>query len=104
VTITEKLQNNHASFSRRAQEIRAEWTHSDAAKRQELEGLNTEARSSHEQLTRPYRKDLSERLQKTRSEAFATPRVGKDPALDVLVYRGALEDFKDSRCSRTHTP
>jgi cell division septum initiation protein DivIVA len=58
VTITEKLQNNHASFSRRAQEIRADWILSDAAKRQELEGLNTEARSSHEQLTSQYRKDL----------------------------------------------
>jgi hypothetical protein len=46
VTITEKLQNNHASFSRRAQEIRADWTLSDAAKRQELEGLYTEARST----------------------------------------------------------
>jgi hypothetical protein len=58
VTITEKLQNNHASFSRRAQEIRAEWTLSDAAKRQELEGLYTEARSTHQQLTSQYRKDL----------------------------------------------
>ena len=97
MTITEKLQNNHASFSRRAQEIRADWTLSDAAKRQELEGLYTEARSTHEQLTSQYRKDLSERLQKTRSEAFATPRVGKYPALDVLVYRGALD-----RISKTH--
>ena len=51
VTISENLQNNHASFSRRAQEIRADWTLSDAAKRQELEGLHTEARSTHEQLT-----------------------------------------------------
>jgi hypothetical protein len=58
VTITEKLQNNHASFSRRAQEIRADCTLGDAAKRQELEGLNTEARSTHEQLTSQYRKDL----------------------------------------------
>jgi hypothetical protein len=103
VTITEKLQNNHASFSRRAQEIRAEWTLSDAAKRQELEGLNTEARSTHEQLTSQYRKDLSERLQKTRSEAFATPRVGKDPPLDVLVYRGALDRISKTRDTRELT-
>ena len=46
VTITENLQNNHASLSRRAQERRADWTLSDAAKRQELEGLYTEARST----------------------------------------------------------
>lgn len=58
MTITEKLQNNHASFSHRAQEMRADWTLSDAAKRQELEGLNTETRSTHEQLTSQYRKDL----------------------------------------------
>jgi hypothetical protein len=103
VTITEKLQNNHASFSRRAQEIRAEWTLSDAAKRQELEGLYTEARSTHEQLTSQYRKDLSERLQKTRSEAFATPRVGKDPALDVLVYRDALDRISKTRDTRELT-
>jgi hypothetical protein len=63
VTITEKLQNNHASISRRAQEIRADWTLSDAAKRQELEGLYTEARSTHEQLTSRYRKDLVQDLQ-----------------------------------------
>jgi hypothetical protein len=104
VTITEKLQNNHASFSCRPQEIRADWTLSDAAKRQELEGLYTEARSTHEQLTRQYRKDLSERLQKTRSEAFATPRVGKDPALDVLVYRDALDRISKTRDTRELTP
>ena len=61
VTITEKLQNNHASFSRRVQEIRADWTHSDAAKRQELEGLYTEAHFTRQQLTSQYHKDLSER-------------------------------------------
>ena len=103
MTITEKLQNNHASFSRRAQEIRADWTLSDAAKRQELEGLYTEARSTHEQLTSQYRKDLSERLQKMRSEAFAAPRVGKDPALDVLVYRDALDRISKTRDTRELT-
>ena len=103
MTIKEKLQNNHASFSRRAQEILADWTLSDAAKRQELEGLYTEARSTHEQLTSQYRKDLSERLQKTRSEAFATPRVGKYPALDVLVYRGALDRISKTRDTRELT-
>jgi hypothetical protein len=97
VTITEKLQNNHASFSRRAQEIRADWTLSDAAKRQELESLYTEARSTHEQLTSQYRQDLSERLQKTRSETFTTPRIGKDPALDVLVYRDPLDRISKTR-------
>jgi hypothetical protein len=103
VTITEKLQNNHASISRRAQEIRADWTLSDAAKRQELEGLYTEARSTHEQLTSQYRKDLSERLQKMRSEAFAAPRVGKDPALDVLVSRDALDRISKARDTRELT-
>src|SRR5215208_6894261 len=102
VTITEKLQNNHASFSRKAPEIRAEWTHSDASKRQELEGLYTEARSTHEQLTSQYRKDLSERLQKTRLETFST-RIGKDPALDVLVYRGALDRISKTRDTRELT-
>ena len=102
MTITEKLQNNHASFSRKAPEIRAEWTHSDASKRQELEGLYTEARSTHEQLTSQYRKDLSERLQKTRLETFST-RIGKDPALDVLVYRGALDRISKTRDTRELT-
>jgi hypothetical protein len=45
-------------ISRRDQQRRKE-----EDERQELEGLNTEARSTHEQLTSQYRKDLVQDLQ-----------------------------------------
>ncbi len=99
MTITEKLQKNHADFSRKVEEVRGDWTMSDEAKRQDLQAAYEEARTTHDRLADEYRKSIEERLEKTRSAAFSVPKVGKDPALDVLVYRDALD-----RVSKTREP
>ncbi len=91
MTITEKLRKNRADFGRKVEEIRGDWTMSAEAKRQELHAAYEETRTTHERLALEYRKDVKDRLEKTRSAAFSVPKVGKDPALDVLVYRDALD-------------
>jgi hypothetical protein len=99
MTITEKLQKNHADFDRKVEEIRGDWTMSEAAKGQDLRKAFEEARTTHDRLADEYRKDIGERLEKTRTVAFSAPKVGKDPALDLLVYRDALD-----RVSKTREP
>ncbi len=99
MTITEKLQKNHADFSRKVEEVRGDWTRSEDAKRRDLQAAYEEARTTHDRLADEYRKSIDERLEKTRSAAFSVPKVGKDRALDVLVYRDALD-----RVSKTREP
>jgi hypothetical protein len=99
MTITDKLQKNHADFSRKVEEVRGDWTRSDEAKRQDLQTAYEEAKTTHARLEDEYRKGINERLEKARSTAFAAPKVGKDPALDLLVYRDALD-----RTSKTRDP
>lgn len=91
MSTTDKMSENLKKYRARLGDIRSDWTRSDEAKREDLEAAYTEARSTHEQLAREYRKGSGERLEKTRSAAFSVQKVGKDPALDVLVYRDALD-------------
>ena len=99
MSTTEKMSENLEKYRERLEEIRSDWTRSDEAKRQDLQTAYTEARTTHARLEDEYRKGLNERLEKTRSAAFSVPKVGKDPALDVLVYRDALD-----RVSKTRDP
>ena len=55
MTITEKLQKNHADFGRRVEEIRGDRTRSDEAKRQDLQEAYEEARTTHAGLEDEYR-------------------------------------------------
>jgi hypothetical protein len=99
MTITDKMRRNAEKYRASLEEIRADWMSSDEGKRVDLEAAYTEARSTHYRLVDEYRKDLSERLEKTRTAAFSPPKVGKDPALDLFIYRDALE-----RVSKTRDP
>jgi hypothetical protein len=45
MTITEKLQKNHADFGRKVEEIRSDWTMSREAKRQDLQAAYEEAQA-----------------------------------------------------------
>jgi hypothetical protein len=97
---TGKMSENLKRYRADLEEIRSDWTRSDEAKRRDLETAYTEARTTHDRLTDEYRKGVEERLAKTRSAAFSAPKVGKDPALDVLVYRDALDRVSKSRDPR----
>jgi hypothetical protein len=99
MSTTDKMSENLKNYRTRLEEIRSDWTRSDEAKRQDLRTAYTEARGTHEQLADEYRKGVEERLEKWRSAAFSVPKVGKDPALDVLVYRDAID-----RVSKTREP
>jgi len=99
VSTTDKMSENLKKYRARLEEIRADWTRSDEAKRQDLQAAYTEVRTTHEQLVDEYRKGVEERLEKTRSAAFSVPKVGKDTAFDVLLYRDALD-----RVSKTRDP
>jgi hypothetical protein len=45
MTIIEKLQKNHADFSRKVEKIRSDWTRSEEAKRQDLQAAYEEAQA-----------------------------------------------------------
>jgi hypothetical protein len=96
---TGKMSENLKRYRADLEEIRSDWTRSHEAKRQDLETAYTEARTTHDRLADEYRKGVEESLEKTRTAAFSAPKVGKDPALDVLVYRDALD-----RVSKTRDP
>ena len=96
---TGKMSENLKRYRADLEEIRSDWTRSDEAKRRDLETAYTEARTYHDRLADEYRKGVEERLEKTRSAAFSAPKVGKDPALDILVYRDAID-----RVSKTREP
>lgn len=101
---TDKMSEILKRYRAALEEIRSDWTRSDEAKRQDLEAAYSEARGTHEQLLDEYRKGVEERLEKRRSAAFSAPKfsapkVGKDPALDMLLYRDALD-----RVSKTREP
>lgn len=91
MTITEKLRKNQADFSRKVEEIRADWTMSDEAKRREIRALYEEASSTYSRLTEEYRAGVREELRKTRKNVFSAPKVGADGALNMLAYRDALD-------------
>jgi hypothetical protein len=100
---TDKMSENLKKYRERLEEIRSDWTRSDEAKRQDLEAAYTEARGTHDRLADEYLKGINERLEKTRSDAFSVPKVGKDPALDVLVYSDAIDRVSKTRDSRELT-
>lgn len=100
---TDKMSENLKRYRADLKEIRSDWTRSEEAKRQDLRVAYTEARTTHDRLADEYRKGVEERLEKTRSAAFSAPKVGKDPALDVLVYRDALDRVSKSRDPRELT-
>jgi hypothetical protein len=87
----EKLQRNHEDYRRKVEEIRGDWTMSEAAKRQELDGLYRRARENYEGLTEEYRAGIRERLREGRKGVFSAPKVGTDAALNMLAYRDALD-------------
>ncbi len=99
MSTTDKMSENLKTYRTHLEEIRSDWTRSDEAKRQDLQAAYEEARTTHDRLANEYRKSIDERLEKTRSDAFSVPKVGKDRALDVLVYRDALD-----RVSKTREP
>jgi hypothetical protein len=96
---TDKMGENLKKYRTRLEEIRGDWTRSAEAKRRDLQAAYEEARATHDRLADGYRRCVKERLEKARSAAFSAPKVGKDPALDVLVYRDALD-----RVSKTRDP
>lgn len=98
---TEKMQRNVQKYRERLEEIRRDWTMSDAAKRQDIEAAYSEARSTHAQLEDEYRSGVRDRLKETRKAAFSAPKVGKDPALDMLAYRDALDRVSRTTDQRT---
>jgi hypothetical protein len=100
-TITEKMQRNAKKYRERIEGIRRNWTLSDEAKRQDLEAAYSEAKSAHARLADEYRASVREGLQTTRKAAFSAPKVGKDPAFDMLVYRDALERASHTTDQRT---
>jgi hypothetical protein len=99
MNITDKMSENLKRYRADLEEIRSDWTRSDEAKRQDLETAYTEARGTHERLEAEYRNGINQRLEKTRSAALSAPRVGKDTALDVFIYRDAID-----RVSKTRDP
>lgn len=99
MSTTDKMSENLKKYRVRLEEVRADWTRSDEAKRQDLQAAYEEAMCTHDRLADEYRKGVEERLEETRSAAFSVPKVGKDPALDVLVYRDAID-----RVSKTREP
>jgi hypothetical protein len=47
MSTTDKMSENLQKYRARLEEIRADWTRSDEAKRQDLEAAYTEARGTH---------------------------------------------------------
>jgi hypothetical protein len=97
MTITDKMRENLNRYNSTAAQIRSDWTRSDEAKRQDLERLYSEARSTHARLEDEYRAGIRNRLNETRRAALSAPSIpGSDKALQLMAYRDALE-----RTSRT---
>jgi hypothetical protein len=90
-SIIEKLHENHRGYRKKVDEIRRDWTMSDAAKDQQIRTLYEEARSAYSRLTGEYRSSLEAELKRTRSEVFSPPQVSKDAALNTMAYRDALD-------------
>ena len=97
----EKMRRNAQSYRERLEEIRRDWTLSEEAKRQDLEAAYSEARGTHARLAEEFRSEVKERLQTTRKAAFSAPKVGKDAALDMFVYRDALAKVSSTTDQRT---
>jgi hypothetical protein len=100
MSTTEKMARSAEKFRQRVEEIRRDWTLSDEAKRQGLEAAYSEARSTYARLADEYRSGVRDELQTTRKAAFSAPKVGKDAALDMLVYRDALDRASKIRDQR----
>jgi hypothetical protein len=100
MSTTEKMARSAEKFRQRVEEIRRDWTSSDEAKRQDLEAAYSEARSTYARLADEFRSEVQERLQTTRKAAFSAPKAGRDAALDMLVYRDALERASKIRDQR----
>ena len=100
---TDKMGENLKKYRTRLEEIRSDWTRSAEAKRRDLRVAYEEARATHGRLADEYRKGLKERLERTRTAAFSAPKVDKAPALDVLVYRDALDRVSKRRDPRELT-
>ena len=60
-----------------------------------------ETGNTHARLEDEFRSGVRERLQSTRKAAFSAPKVGKDAALNMLVYRDALDRISKTRDQRT---
>jgi hypothetical protein len=103
MSTTDKISENLKKYRVRLEKIHSDWTRSDEAKRQDLEAAYTEARSIHARLEDEYRKGINDRLERTRSAAFSVPKVGKDRALDMLLYRDAIDRVSKTRDSRELT-
>ena len=97
---TEKMERNARKYRERLEEIRRDWTRSEEAKRQDLEAAYSEARGTHAHLEDEFRSEVRERLEASRKAAFAAPKVGKDAALDMFVYRDALARVSDTTDQR----
>ncbi len=87
----EKLQQNHAKYRRKVEQVRADWTLSDEAKRQQLEKVYGEALETYNRGVEEYRSAVRERVRSGRKRVFSAPKMGADGALNVLSYRDALD-------------
>jgi hypothetical protein len=102
MNITEKMRRNAQKSRERLEEIRSDWTLSDAAKRQEIQAAFEEARTTHARLAQEYRAGVRERLRRSRKAAFAAPKIaGSDKALDLMAYRDALDRASGTTDQRT---
>jgi hypothetical protein len=101
-TTTDKMARNAQKYRERLEEIRSDWTLSDAAKRQEIQAAFEEARTTHARLSQEYRAGVGERLRRSRKAAFAAPKIaGADKALELMAYRDALEKTSSTTDTRT---
>jgi hypothetical protein len=102
MNITEKITRNAQKYRERLEEIRSDWTLSDAAKRQEIQAAFEEARTTHARLAEEYCAGVRERLGRSRKAAFAAPKIaGSDKASELMAYRNALD--RVSRITDTRT-
>jgi hypothetical protein len=91
MSTTDKMSENLKNYHARLEEIRADWTRSDEAKRQDLQAAYEAARTTHARLEDEYRAGVRERLEGRRKAAFATPKIaGADKAFCLIASRDAL--------------
>jgi hypothetical protein len=99
---TVKMRENLNRYNSKSAQIRSDWTRSDEAKRQDLEALYSEARSTHAQLEDEYRTGVRNRLKETRKAALSAPSIpGTDKALELMAYRDALDRTSKTTDQRT---
>jgi hypothetical protein len=89
--IFEDIQKNSRRFREQVEEVRADGMRSAEGKKTDLEEIYKTHSAKHSELERRYRDDLDKRLERSREGAFAFPRVSKDPAIDLLVRRDAID-------------